>query len=334
MTHPSPIDVVGIGNAIVDVLAQTSDEFLHEQGRVKGSMTLIDTDTAEHLYSRLQSHCGGCLERSGGSAGNTMAGLASLGGRGAYVGKVADDALGTAFTQDMIQGGTLFDCRPLCNGISTARCMVMVTPDAQRTMATYLGACVELGPEDVDEALISRAAVTYLEGYLWDKPRAKAAFLRAAQVAHDAKRKVSLSLSDAFCVDRHRAEFLELAANHVDILFANESELLSLYEGSSFEQAVAQVAKHCEVAAITRSERGSVVVHEGNVYEVPAYPVTQLVDTTGAGDLYAAGFLFGYTRHRSLVDCARIGSLAAAEVISHYGARPELRLADWVGARM
>ncbi len=334
MIQPSPIDVVGIGNAIVDVLAQTPDQFLREQNLTKGAMTLIDTETADRLYAELQKQVGGCVERSGGSAGNTMAGLASLGARGAYVGKVADDALGVAFTRDLVSGGTTFECRSLVNGAPTARCMVMVTPDAQRTMATYLGACVELGPEDVDDALIGLASVTYLEGYLWDKPRAKEAFIKAARVAHEAGRKVSLSLSDAFCVGRHRAEFQDLVSNHVDILFANESELLSLYERDTFEQAVAQVRQHCDVAALTRSEKGSVVVQGSNVYEVPAYPVSSLVDTTGAGDLYAAGFLFGFTRNRTLIDCARIGALAAAEVISHYGARPEVRLADWVGARM
>lgn len=330
----NPIDVVGIGNAIVDVLAQASDDFLREQGQAKGSMALIDTDTADHLYGQLRQLPGGCLERSGGSAGNTMAGLSSLGARGAYIGKVAGDALGQAFTRDMLKSGTTFDCLPLVSGVPTARCMIMVTPDAQRTMATYLGACVELGPEDVDDALIGRASVTYLEGYLWDKPRAKEAFVKAARLAHEAGRKVALSLSDSFCVDRHRTEFQDLVANHVDLLFANESEILSLYQRDTFEQAVAHASEHCEVAAVTRSEKGSVVVSGREAHEVPAAPVAQLVDTTGAGDLYAAGFLFGFTRNRSLVDCARIGALAAAEVISHYGARPEVRLADWVGARM
>ncbi len=330
----NPIDVVGIGNAIVDVLAQASDDFLREQGQTKGAMTLIDTETADRIYAQLRHLPGGCLERSGGSAGNTMAGLSSLGARGAYIGKVADDALGKAFTQDMLKAGTTFDCRPLVNGAPTARCMVMVTPDAQRTMATYLGACVELGPEDVEESLIGKASVTYLEGYLWDKPRAKEAFVKAARLAHEAGRKVALSLSDAFCVDRHRAEFQDLVANHVDILFANESEILSLYQRDTFEQAVAHASQHCEIAAVTRSEKGSVVVAGHELHEVPAHAVSKLVDTTGAGDLYAAGFLFGLTRNRSLVDCARIGALAAAEVIGHYGARPEVRLADWVGARM
>lgn len=328
------IDVVGIGNAIVDVLAQASDQFLSEQGQPKGSMTLIDTTTADRIYAQLQMLPGGCIERSGGSAGNTMAGLSSLGGRGAYIGKVADDSLGQAFTRDMLKAGTSFDCRPLVNGAPTARCMVMVTPDAQRTMATYLGACVELGPEDVDEALIGKASVVYLEGYLWDKPRAKEAFIKAARLAHAAGRKVSLSLSDSFCVERHRSEFLDLVQNHVDILFANEHELLSLYQHDRFEQAVAHASEHCEITAVTRSEKGSVVIARHDVHEVPAFAVSQLVDTTGAGDLYAAGFLFGFTRNRPLVDCARIGALCASEVISHYGARPEVRLADWVGARM
>lgn len=331
----TPFDVVGIGNAIVDVLAQTNEAFLHSEGLTKGAMTLIDAATADSLYGRLNTVTNrSCIEKSGGSAGNTMAGLASLGARGAYIGKVADDALGATFTHDLKALGTTFVSAPLCNAAPTARCLVMVTPDAQRTMATFLGACVELGPEDVDPTTVGGAAVTYLEGYLWDKPRAKEAFIKAANIAHEAGRKVALSLSDAFCVDRHRTEFLDLVANHVDILFANESEILSLYQRETFEQAAQHVRQHCEVAALTRSEKGSVVICGNQAYEVPAFSVSKVVDTTGAGDLYASGFLFGYTRRLPMTDCAKIGALAAAEVISHFGARPETKLADWVGARM
>lgn len=331
----TPFDVVGIGNAIVDVLAQTDETFLHTQGLTKGAMTLIDAATADRLYDELNTLTNrGCVEKSGGSAGNTMAGLASLGARGAYIGKVANDELGATFTNDLKALGTTFHSAPLVDSAPTARCLVMVTPDAQRTMATFLGACVELGPEDVDAATIGTAAVTYLEGYLWDKPRAKEAFIKAATLAHEAGRKVALSLSDAFCVGRHRAEFQHLVANHVDILFANETEILSLYERETFEQAAQHVRAHCDVAALTRSEKGSVVIAGSQVYEVPAFPVARVVDTTGAGDLYAAGFLFGYTRKLGFTECAKIGALAAAEVISHFGARPEAKLADWVGARM
>lgn len=323
-------DVTGIGNAIVDVLAQTSDGFIQEQQLPKGGMTLIDAERARELHQKL----GACLERSGGSVGNTMAGIASLGGRGAYIGKVADDALGHVFTQDMQRVGTSFTTKALCNGVPTARCLVLVTADAQRTMATYLGACAELCPEDVDERLISDSIITYLEGYLWDRPHAKEAFIKAARVAHEAGRKVALSLSDGFCVERHRSEFQALIAEHVDILFANEHEILSLYQHASFEEAASHVRQHCEVAALTRSEKGSVIVSHQQQYEIPASPVSAVVDTTGAGDLYAAGFLFGYTRRRPLAECARIGALAAAEVISHYGARPEVKLSDWIGARL
>lgn len=331
----TPFDVVGIGNAIVDVLAQTDETFLQTHGLTKGAMTLIDGAAADKLYGELNTLTnGGCVEKSGGSAGNTMAGLASLGARGAYIGKVANDALGTTFTNDLKALGTTFQTTPLLDSAPTARCLVMVTPDAQRTMATFLGACVELGPEDVDAEIIRNSAVTYLEGYLWDKPRAKEAFVKAATLAHEAGRKVALSLSDAFCVGRHRAEFQDLVAHHVDILFANETEILSLYERETFAQAAEHVRAHCEVAALTRSEKGSVIIAGSQAIEVPAFPVQRVVDTTGAGDLYAAGFLFGYTRKLGLTECAKIGSLAAAEVIGHFGARPETKLADWVGARM
>lgn len=331
----TPFDVVGIGNAIVDVLAQTHETFLQTEGLTKGAMTLIDAATADALYGKLNTLTNrACIEKSGGSAGNTLAGLASLGARGAYIGKVADDELGATFTRDLSALGTSFKSAPLCGGAPTARCMVMVTPDAQRTMATFLGACVDLGPEDVDPTTVGNSAVTYLEGYLWDKPRAKDAFIKAATIAHEAGRKVALSLSDAFCVDRHRAEFRDLVANHVDILFANEAEILSLYQRETFEQAARHVGEHCEIGALTRSEKGSVVICGSQSYEVPAFPVSRVVDTTGAGDLYAAGFLFGYTRKLPMTDCAKIGALAAAEVISHFGARPETKLADWVGARM
>lgn len=323
-------DVAGIGNAIVDVLAHATDDQLAAMGLAKGVMTLIDTEQADRIYAAMAPG----IECSGGSAGNTMAGIAALGGRGAYIGKVRDDQLGQVFRHDIRAAGIAFDTPSATNCSPTARCLILVTPDAQRTMQTYLGACVELGPEDIDADVIAAAQVTYLEGYLWDQPRAKEAFLKAARIAHDAGRKVALSLSDPFCVDRHRESFLELVAGHVDLLFANEAEIMSLYRSDSFDDALRSVRGHCEVAALTRSEKGSVVVAGDDVISVGAERITQLVDTTGAGDLYAAGFLFGYTRGTDLGACARLGGLCAAEIISHFGARPEEPLKDLVAARL
>jgi sugar/nucleoside kinase (ribokinase family) len=316
------LDVVGVGNAIVDVIAQADDAFLLRQGLIKGSMQLIDAARAESLYAAM----GPGLEMSGGSAGNTMAGIASLGGRGAYIGKVREDELGRVYAHDMRAIGVGFDTPPLTEGPPTARSLILVTPDAQRTMNTFLGACVELGPEDIPPELIASAQVTYLEGYLFDPPRAKAAFQKAAEIAHKAGRKVSLTLSDAFCVERYRAEFRRLIEGHIDILFANEAEICSLYQTKDFDEALRAVRGHCEIVALTRSEKGSVIVTPRDALPIPAARVDKLVDTTGAGDLYAAGFLFGLTHGRDLSTCGRLGSLAAAEVIGHYGARPETSL--------
>ncbi len=316
-------DVVGIGNAIVDVIARAEDSFLAAKQLAKGAMTLIDEAQADALYAAM----GPGLESSGGSAANTMAGIASLGGRGAFFGKVRDDQLGAVFAHDMRAIGVAFDSKPATGGPATARCLILVTPDAQRTMSTYLGACVGLGPEDVDEAVVKSARVTYLEGYLWDPPRAKEAFLKAAKTAHGAGRKVSLSLSDAFCVGRHRAEFRDLVENHVDILFANESEIVSLYETDGFDAALRAVRGKCDIACLTRSEKGSVIVAGEEVHIIDAARVGAVVDTTGAGDLYAAGFLHGWSRGLGLAKAGRIASLAAAEAISHVGARPQTSLA-------
>ena len=317
-------DVTGIGNAIVDVIAHADDAFLTANGIEKGAMTLIDAARAEELYGRM----GPGIEVSGGSAGNTMAGIASLGGRGAYIGKVHGDQLGQVFRHDIRAAGVHFETAAGHGGAPTARCLILVTPDAQRSMNTFLGACVELGPEDIDEALIANSQVTYLEGYLWDPPRAKEAFRKAASTAHGAGRKVSLSLSDSFCVHRHHAEFLDLVEGHVDILFANEHEITALYKTDRFEDALEAVKRLGKTAALTRSEKGAVIVSGGEVVEVPAAPVARVVDTTGAGDLYAAGFLYGFTRGLSPAVCGRIGALAAAEIISHVGARPDVVLAD------
>jgi sugar/nucleoside kinase (ribokinase family) len=315
-------DVVGIGNAIVDVIARADDAFLAAKKLAKGAMTLIDEAQADALYAAM----GPGTESSGGSAGNTMAGIASLGGKGAYIGKVRNDQLGQVFAHDMRSIGVSFDSKAATAGPSTARCLILVTPDAQRTMNTYLGACVNLGPGDVDEAVVKDARVTYLEGYLWDPPQAKEAFVKAAKIAHAAGRKVSLSLSDAFCVDRHRDSFRDLVANHVDILFANESEIKSLYEVEGFDAALQAVRGSCEIACLTRSEKGSVIVAGEEVHVIDAERAGAVVDTTGAGDLYAAGFLYGAARGYEAAACGALGSLAAAEVISHMGPRPEAKL--------
>jgi len=311
--------VTAIGNAIVDVLAHAEDEFLRDQKLVKGAMTLIDAPGAERLYGLMAPG----VEASGGSAANTVAGLAALGGTAAFIGKVADDQLGKVFGHDIRAVGVDFDTKPLKKGATTARCLIFVTPDAQRTMQTFLGACVELGPEDVDAKKVADSQVVYLEGYLWDPPRAKEAFLKAAGIAKDAGRKVSLSLSDAFCVDRHRDEFRDLIEKHVDILFANENEIKSLYQVSDFDLALQRVRGNCEIAALTRSEKGSVVIRGDEIHVVDAEKVAKVVDTTGAGDAYAAGFLYGYTEGQDLRRCARLGGILAAEIISHYGARAE-----------
>ena len=321
-------DVLGIGNAIVDVIAQSGEDFLAAHDLPKGSMTLIDSAQADALYDRM----GPGVEVSGGSVANSVAGIASLGGRAAYIGKVRDDELGRIFAHDIRAAGVAFATAAADEGPGTARCLILVTPDAQRTMSTYLGACTGLGPDDVDGALVAASAVTYLEGYLWDPPRAKAAFRVAMDAAHAAGRRVALSLSDAFCVERHRHEFQELIEGSVDVLFANRDEIIALYESDDLESAVAAVRGRCEVAVVTRSEEGSLVVTADAVHEVPAEPVARPVDTTGAGDLFAAGFLHGLTNGAPLADCARLGAVAAAEVISHYGARPETRLRDLVAS--
>jgi sugar/nucleoside kinase (ribokinase family) len=323
-------DVVGIGNAIVDVIARADDAFLSAKKLAKGAMTLIDEGQADALYAAM----GPGTESSGGSAANTMAGIASLGGKGAYFGKVRNDQLGQVFAHDMRAIGVSFESKAATNGPSTARCLILVTPDAQRTMNTYLGACVNLGPEDVDEAVVKDARVTYLEGYLWDPPRAKEAFVKAAKIAHAAGRKVSLSLSDAFCVGRHRDSFRDLVANHVDILFANESEIGSLYEVESFDAALQAVRGSCEIACLTRSEKGSVIVAGEEVHVIDAERAGAVVDTTGAGDLYAAGFLYGWTHGYGLARAGRIASVAAAEAISHVGARPQTNLKALVKQRL
>src|SRR5688572_7443790 len=319
MTSSKKFDVTAIGNAIVDVIAQADDALLAAHNLPKGAMNLIDADMAEKLYDVM----GPGKEASGGSAGNTIAGVAMLGGSTAYIGKVADDQLGKIFTHDIRAAGVTYDTAPLTGGLPTARSLIFVTPDAQRTMQTFLGACTQLGPEDIDMAHITSSQVVYMEGYLWDLPRAKQAMLSAAMQAKESGVKVSLTLSDAFCVARFREEFLELAEKYVDILFANESEILSLYQTEDFDEALQKVRKHCEIAALTRSEKGSVVVDGDDVHVIDAQPGVKVVDTTGAGDAYAAGFLYAYTQGLDLKTCGKLGGAMAAKVISEYGPRSE-----------
>jgi fructokinase len=314
-------DILGIGNAMVDVTTRVDDSFLSRHDMHKGAMILVDAASAETLYTAMPSG----IESSGGSAGNTCAVAAALGARVAYLGKVANDQLGDVFAHDMNTIGVHFPSARLIAGAPTARCLILVTPDGQRTMNTYLGACVTFGEADVDDDLVAAASVTYLEGYLFDPPAAQAAFRKAAAAAHRAGQQVALSLSDAFCVDRHRAAFRDLVSGHVDILFANETEITSLYEKNSFAEAVDAARADVALAALTRSESGSVIIRGSETVTIAAEP-TQVVDTTGAGDAYAAGFLAGWTGGKPLAACGRMGSLAAAEVISHYGARPEADL--------
>jgi sugar/nucleoside kinase (ribokinase family) len=318
--------VLGIGNAIVDVIARADDTFLGKHTLTKGSMMLIDEARAETLYGAM----GPGIEVSGGSCGNTMAGVASFGGKGAYIGKVRNDQLGGVFGHDLRSIGVSFDTTAATSGPATARCLILVTPDAQRTMNTYLGACTGLGPNDIDTKVVAAAQVTYVEGYLWDEPEAKKAVLKAFDTAHAAGKLVSITLSDSFCVDRYRDEFRALVRDKIDILFGNESEIKSLYQVDSFEKALEATRKEAKIAALTRSERGSVVIKGSETYEVPAAPVAKVVDTTGAGDLYASGFLYGFTRNKPLAECARLGGIAAAEIISHVGARPETPLKDLI----
>jgi len=311
------IDVLGIGNAIVDVVSRADEALISELGLERGTMTLIDEQRSEQLYAAM----GPGREVSGGSCGNTIAAVAAMGGKAAYIGRVKDDQLGRIFAHDIRASGVDFASLPAADGPATARCLVFVTPDAQRTMQTYLGACVDLGPEDVDEQLVARAEVTYFEGYLYDKPAAKAACRKAADICHAHGRLLALTMSDPFCVDRWRAEFRELVKQEVDILFANEAEIMSLYEVDEFDQALQAVRQDVGFAALTRGPKGSVVVKGQEVHVIDAVPPAELVDTTGAGDLYAAGFLRGLTAGLDLAACGHLGSAAAAAIIAQYGAR-------------
>ena len=321
-------DVAAIGNAIVDVIAPASDDFLADEGLAKGSMMLVDQDQSARLYERMAPG----IETSGGSAGNTIAGVASLGGRAAFIGKVADDVLGRVFAHDITAIGAGFDTPPLVGGAATGRCLINVTPDGQRTMCTFLGAANQLTPTDVSPAIVEQAQILYLEGYLFDPPEARRAFAKAAGLARSAGRLIAITLSDGFVVGRHREALLEFIETQVDLLFANESEITALFQVSEFDEAVIALKGLVPMAAVTRSEQGSVALAGDVIHVIPAAPVEKVVDTTGAGDQYAAGFLFGLARGRSLDVCGRLGSLAAAEVISHYGPRPQASLRDLAAA--
>jgi sugar/nucleoside kinase (ribokinase family) len=321
-------DVLGLGNAIVDAIASCDEAFLATHGLHKGAMQLIDEARAEALYAAM----GQTIVSSGGSAANTIIGAAQLGCRTAFIGKVKRDALGELFAHDIRAAKVAYTTPLADHGAASGRCLIVVTPDGQRTMNTFLGACQNLSEADVDETLAAAAAITYLEGYLWDPPEAKAAFLKASRIAHAAGNKVALSLSDAFCVDRYRDEFLGLIRDgSIDILFANESEVHSLYQTSDFESAVAQLRQEHILAAVTRADKGSLIVSRETTLAVNAFPVARVVDTTGAGDLFAAGFLAGLTKGQDLADCARLGALAAGEVIQHFGARPQTDLRALAG---
>ena len=312
-------DVVGIGNAIVDVLVQANDDLIDNFELTKGTMALVDEAQAERLYASV----GPGLETSGGSAANTLAGVAQLGGRAGFIGRVRNDQLGGIFTHDIRSVGARFDTPAATEGPSTARCLILVTPDAQRTMCTYLGASVGLDPADLDLDMVAQAKVLYLEGYLWDSDEAKAAFITAAEVARAHGGEVALSLSDAFCVERHRESFQELVDGHVDILFANEMEITALYKANSFEEAADQVRGRCKLAALTRSEQGSVVLNGAGTHSIAPFQLGPLLDTTGAGDLYAAGFLHAYTQGQAVDACGRLGSLCAGQVVTQLGPRPQ-----------
>jgi len=316
------LDVVGIGNAIVDVLVQADDDQIDNFGLTKGTMALVDEHQAERLYASV----GPGLETSGGSAANTLAGIAQLGGRAGFIGRVRDDQLGGIFAHDIRSVGARFETPAATAGPSTARCLILVTPDAQRTMCTYLGASVGLDPADLDLEMVAQAKVLYLEGYLWDSDEAKRAFIAAAEVARAHGGEVALSLSDAFCVERHRDSFQELVDGHVDILFANEMEITSLYKANSFEEAAEQVRGRCRIAALTRSEQGSLILNGEGTHAIEPFTLGPLVDTTGAGDLYAAGFLHAYTQGRPVEACGRLGSVCAGQVVTQLGPRPQVDL--------
>ncbi len=327
MNIDSTYDVTGVGNAIVDILSNADEKFLGDHKLSKGMMMLVDQEQSKRLFNA----AGVVKQQSGGSAANTIAGIASFGGKCAFIGKVADDELGKVFRHDMTAQG--IDFRTTAgNDFPTARCMIFITPDAQRTMATYLGISTEIGPDDLDPTKIRNAKVTYLEGYLFDKPLAKDAFNAAAIMAHTAGKLVSLTLSDPFCVDRHREDFQNLVNGHIDVLFSNELELLSLYTSDNFDQALSRIADKTAICCVTRGPQGAVILFHGKKFDIPASPVAKIIDTTGAGDLFAAGFLYGFTQDMDPYQCGMLGAKAAANIIAQVGARPQTELKTLLAA--
>ncbi|MBU1209841.1 MAG: adenosine kinase [Alphaproteobacteria bacterium] len=317
-------DVIGIGNAIVDIIGRCDDDFLTRHDAPKGHMRLVDAPTIAALYADM----GPAVEISGGSAANTLVGVSSFGGNGAFIGKVADDEFGKIFAHDIRAAGVTFNSKAVNGKDPTSRSLILVTPDGERTMNTFLGISTDIDDGEVDPDAIEAAKIVYLEGYLFDRPDAKAAFRQAVKIAKGAGRKVALTLSDGFCVDRHRGEFIELIRDGIDILLANEDEIVSLYETADFEEAARRTMADTELAALTRSALGSTIISKGERIEIPVDPVAKVEDSTGAGDLYAAGFLYGIATGKDLATAGRLGSIAAAEVISHVGARPESNLAE------
>tara|TARA_Y100001968_G_scaffold95865_1_gene86034 strand:+ start:1457 stop:2473 length:1017 start_codon:yes stop_codon:yes gene_type:complete len=320
------IDVIGIGNAIVDVLVYAKDSFIESNSLKKGNMCLINEEHAEKLYSQIIPN----LETSGGSAANTLAGIAQLGGKSAFIGRVKNDNLGKIFTQEIRSSGSFFETSPTNEGPNTARCIIFVTPDAQRTMCTYLGASSYLEPDDLDFSLIRRSKVLYLEGYLFDSPPAKRAFIKASEISKLSGGEVALSLSDSFCVNRHREEFKNLIENYIDILFANESEIKSLYESSSLENAISRIKGCCKIAVITCGSNGSIIITKEKNININPYSLGEVIDTTGAGDLYASGFLYGYVKNKDLETSGSIGSICAGQIITQLGSRSETSLLEIV----
>ncbi|KGG12886.1 MULTISPECIES: adenosine kinase [Prochlorococcus] len=321
-TLKKQFDVVGIGNSIVDILVHSTDTFLEQNSLTKGSMTLVDQSKAEELY--LVSGPG--LESSGGSAANTIAGLAQLGIEAGFIGRVKNDDLGKIFTHDICSTGANYQTPPIDIGPSTARCLILITPDAQRTMCTYLGASVFLNPQDIDLSLVKQAKVLYLEGYLWDHPEAKKAFITSAKECKSSGGKIALSLSDAFCVERHRESFQELISNYIDIIFANEGEIISLYKSKGLDEAKSIINKHCDISVLTMGENGSIIISGGNCFTIKPYRMGEVIDTTGAGDLYASGFLYGYSLGKSLDICGQIGSICAGHIVTQVGTRSQIDL--------
>ena len=319
-------DVVGVGNAIVDILAKVEDDFLKKHSLTKASMTLVDETEAYTLYDDMPP----AVEKSGGSAANTLAGIASFGGKAAFIGKVKDDELGAIFGHDLRSIGVHYETLPSASGAATAKCLIAITPDAERTMCTFLGATKEITKDDINENTIASAKVTYLEGYLWDEPHAKDAMRQAVDIARKNERKVALSLSDAFCVDRHRGEFLALIKEGVDILFSNEAEVKCLFETEDFDDCIEKIKDYADIVAITLGAKGSIVIHGDNITKIQATKGLKVVDTTGAGDLYASGFLYGYTNGYNFEQCGKMANLAASNIIQHVGARPESKLSDLI----